>query len=78
MRLWKLIRRGSESDKLYDVANSFVICATDMHTARQVASEHCGDEGAYVWLKHTLSSCVCIATTTTAKPGVVVRDYRAG
>lgn len=75
MRLWHLKRFGKTG---YDEVNSFIVCATDAHDARRIASAQCGDEGADTWIDYRTSSCECISTSTTAKPGVVTRDFNSG
>lgn len=63
-----------ESNKAdYDEVASFVIIAPDAETARKMAAEKPGNEGAATWLLSGRSSC------RQLKPGkkaeIVVREY---
>ncbi len=55
--LYHLVRYQDFEEKEWGMANAMVIRASCADTARVIASENCGDEGAEVWLDKKLSSC---------------------
>lgn len=75
MKLWILRAKTGESDywtPWYDKAFGFVVSAKDETSARKVASENAGDEGAGAWLDKKASSC---KELKPRKAEVVLRDF---
>jgi hypothetical protein len=63
MKIWFLYRtRPSTTGEV----SQFVLRATTIGKARNLASENCGLEGPSVWLDEEKSSCVHIKSTGTA------------
>lgn len=74
MKLWLLKRRPGEG--YYDEAQGFVVRATSPRAARNLASQHAGDEGAETWLQPKYASCTEVRLDGTET--IVLRDFRAG
>lgn len=75
MKLYLLTRKQFPG---YDEAGGFVVAADTQGEARWIASERAGDELADTWLSEDSSTCKMIATRTSERAGVVLRDFRAG
>ena len=71
MKLWILEAKEAGG---YDCAVGFVVGATDALSARRMAAEQHGDEGAGTWLSPWESTCYEL----TPKEGVILRDFKNG
>lgn len=60
----------------YDSARGFVVRAPNSRTARKLASEWAGDEGAHTWLSPKCSTCQKILNSNL--PKIILRDFHAG
>lgn len=76
MKIYHLTRQGQTG---WDEVRAFVVVAEDRTSARKIASDFAGDEGAETWLTPALSRVHQLGFTATyvRRPGVVVRDYRS-
>lgn len=63
----------------YDMVEGFVIRASSMKEAREIASKHPGDEGALTWLTPSLSTCNLIGKgIEKEEPEMILRAFNAG
>ena len=60
----------------FDVLDAVVVRAPTPHSARRMAANVKGTEGADTWTDASRSSCVRLRDD--GKEGVVLRDYKAG
>ena len=77
MKLWILrpIEGRTEWSPWYDKSFGFVVQAKDEITARESASEECGDEGPLAWLDSRVSTCKILEPGEVAE--VIMKDFAA-
>lgn len=74
MKLW-LLKRESKFGPMYDVNNGFVIRAESEAQARNIASDHHGDEGIGFWLT---DKATCEELLPEGDVGIILQDFNAG
>jgi hypothetical protein len=78
--LWLLKRVFDPGKDLrVDVTDGLVVCAASSRQARDIASEHRGEEGSEVWLDYKQSTCEIIGMGQSgSKAGLILQDYHHG
>lgn len=79
MKIYQAAHVGHEFDGCVDVTKGFVVIAPSEQTARLLASEQNGDEGADFWLAPSKTRFDVIGTAARGQQAaVVLRDFHAG
>lgn len=60
--IWKLERIVGDGDPTYDCTNRVVLAASDIESARRLASGERGYEGEDVWMDAKRSTCETVGT----------------
>ena len=78
MNLWLLRPKNPDAGiwQDWDISEGFIVRAEDKASARRLASEEAGGEGADVWLNDSVTRCLHL--TDAGPAGVLMCDFHAG